>query len=142
MSQLILQPFPCFTYVTTHYPTFLLLHLCHSSFSNPSFASPVSQDFHLRYLASRPWQWAFSKQSMQKDVGNCLRNIKLCLTRFLCLFLQKDILFYFNFVVMTNFQASDLCLLNYIYLQRLDKKYWQHCCHMTVCVTANLLCIG
>ena len=54
MSQLILQPFPCFTYVTAHSPTLLLLHLCHSSFSNPSFASPTSQDFHLRHLASRP----------------------------------------------------------------------------------------
>ena len=32
-----------------------MLHLCHSSFSNPSFASPTSQDFHLHHLASRPW---------------------------------------------------------------------------------------
>ena len=52
-SQLILQPFCCFTYVcsfsnlfrhftyvTTHSPTLLLLHLSQSSFSNPSFASP------------------------------------------------------------------------------------------------------
>ena len=53
MSQLILQPFPRFTYVTTHSPTLPLLHLHHSSFSNPSFASPTSQDFHLRHLASR-----------------------------------------------------------------------------------------
>ena len=37
-----------------HSPTLLLLHLCHSSFSNPSLASPTSQDFHLRQLASRP----------------------------------------------------------------------------------------
>ena len=44
-SQLILQPFPRFTYVTAHFPTLPLLHLCHSSFSNPSFASPTSQDF-------------------------------------------------------------------------------------------------
>ena len=53
-SQLILQPFPCFTYVTTHSPALLLLHLHHSSFSNPSFASPMSHDFHLHHLASRP----------------------------------------------------------------------------------------
>ena len=53
-SQVILQPFPRFTCVTTHYPTHPLIHLRHSSFSNPSFASPTSQDFHLRYLASRP----------------------------------------------------------------------------------------
>ena len=54
-SQLIPQPFPRFTYVTTHSPTLPLLHLRHSSFSNP-FASPTSQDFHLRHLASRPWR--------------------------------------------------------------------------------------
>ena len=53
-SQPILQPFPRFTYVTAYSPTIPLLHLRHSSFSNPSFASPNSQDFHLRHLASRP----------------------------------------------------------------------------------------
>ena len=44
-----------FTYVTAHSPTLPSLYLCHSSFSNPSFASPTSQDFHLRHLVSRPW---------------------------------------------------------------------------------------
>ena len=53
-SQLILQPFPRFTYFTAHFPTLSLLHLRHSSFSNPSFASPTSEDFHLRHLARRP----------------------------------------------------------------------------------------
>ena len=52
-SQLILQPFHSFTYVTAHYPTLPLLHLRHSSFSNPSFASPTSQALHLIHLASR-----------------------------------------------------------------------------------------
>ena len=42
-SQLILQPFHRFTYITAHSPTLLLLQLRHSSFSNPSFASPASQ---------------------------------------------------------------------------------------------------
>ena len=42
-SQLILQPFRCFTYVTAHSPTLPLLHLHHSSFSNPSLALPTSQ---------------------------------------------------------------------------------------------------
>ena len=42
-SQLILQPFCCFIYVTAHSPTLPLLHLHQSSFSNPSFASPTSQ---------------------------------------------------------------------------------------------------
>ena len=41
MSQLILQPFRRFTYITAHTPTLPLLHLHHSSFSNPSFGSPT-----------------------------------------------------------------------------------------------------
>ena len=44
-SQLFLQPFRRFTYVTSHSPTLQLLHLCHSSFSSPSFASLTSQVF-------------------------------------------------------------------------------------------------
>ena len=52
-SQLILQPFRRFTYVTAHSPSLPLLHLRHSSFSSPSFASPTSQALHLIQLASR-----------------------------------------------------------------------------------------
>ena len=54
-SQLILQAFGHFTYVTAHLPTLPSLYLRHSSFSNPSFASPTSQALHLIHLASRPW---------------------------------------------------------------------------------------
>ena len=44
-SQLILQAFSHFTYVTAHSdsPSFLSLHLRHSSFSNPSLTLPMSQ---------------------------------------------------------------------------------------------------
>ena len=56
-SQLILQPFRRFTYVTTHSPTLPLVHLRHSSFANSSFASPTSQALHLRHLANRPWRY-------------------------------------------------------------------------------------
>ena len=49
-SQLILQPFRCFTYVTAHSPTRPLLYLRHRSFSNPSFASPTSQALHYYIL--------------------------------------------------------------------------------------------
>ena len=96
-SQLILQSFPCSTYVTAHSatllslllrhriftyvtwraahverarahsPSFQSLHLRRSSFSNPSFATPTPQDFHLRHLASRPCQKSqssFSKLSV------------------------------------------------------------------------------
>ena len=75
-SQLILQPFRCFTYVTAHSPTLPLLHLHHSSFSNPSFASPMSQALRLIHLASRPcclpWQtfttnyWSIPFLAMQR----------------------------------------------------------------------------
>ena len=39
----ILQPFRHLTYITTHSPTLPSLYLRHSSFSNPSVASPTSQ---------------------------------------------------------------------------------------------------
>ena len=52
--QLILEPFNRLTYVTADSPTFPLLHLRDSSFSNHSLAYPKSQDLHLRHLASRP----------------------------------------------------------------------------------------
>ena len=48
-------PFRRFTYVTAHSPTLPLLHLRHSSFPNPSLASPTSQALHLIHLARRPW---------------------------------------------------------------------------------------
>ena len=42
-AELILQPFRHFTYITTHSPTFPSVYLHHSSFSNPSAASPTTQ---------------------------------------------------------------------------------------------------
>ena len=42
--------------VTAHSPTLPLLHLRHSLFPNPSFASPTSQALHLIHPASRPWR--------------------------------------------------------------------------------------
>ena len=42
-SQLILQPFPRFTYIAAYSPTLPSLYPHHSSFSNPSIASPTSQ---------------------------------------------------------------------------------------------------
>ena len=43
VTALILQPFRHFTYVTTHSPTLPSLYLRHSPVSNPSVASPTSQ---------------------------------------------------------------------------------------------------
>ena len=42
-AELILQAFCRFTYVTAHSPSFLSLHLRHSSFCNHSLALPTSQ---------------------------------------------------------------------------------------------------
>ena len=42
-NELILQPSRHFTYATTHSPNLPSLYLRHSSFSNPSVASPTSQ---------------------------------------------------------------------------------------------------
>ena len=54
-SQLILQPFCCFTYVTDHSSTLLSLLLC--------------QGFHLRHLASRPWN------ELKENIWYKIRNI-------------------------------------------------------------------
>ena len=62
--QLILQPFRRFTYVTSHSPTLPLLHLRHSSFSNPCFASPTSQALHLIHLARCPCSGLSSYNSL------------------------------------------------------------------------------
>ena len=43
IAELILQHFRHLTYVTTHSPTLPSLYLRHSSFYNPSVASPISQ---------------------------------------------------------------------------------------------------
>ena len=60
-SQLILQPFRRFAYVTAHSPSLPLLHLRHNSLSNPSFASPTAQVLRLRHLASRPCCFRYLK---------------------------------------------------------------------------------
>ena len=52
-SRLILQPFRRFFYATAHSITLLPLHLRHRSLYNPSFASPTSQALHVLHLASR-----------------------------------------------------------------------------------------
>ena len=46
-----------------HSPTLPLLYLRHSSFSNPSYASPTSQALHLIHLASRPWPRPWVRKS-------------------------------------------------------------------------------
>ena len=74
VGELILQPFRHFTYVTTHSPTLPLLPLRHSSFSNPSFASPTSQALHLRQLANRPYISTLVTKSSQNVVADTDKN--------------------------------------------------------------------
>ena len=60
-SQLILQSFRCFIYVTVHSPTL--------------FASPTSQALHLIHLANRPWiqeQSSFSKISVTSPTSQLI----------------------------------------------------------------------
>ena len=69
-SQLILQPFCRFTYITAHSPTLMLVHLRHSSFSNHSFASPTSQAIHLIHLVSRPCSYLMCPLFYCSKYGN------------------------------------------------------------------------
>ena len=48
-AEFILQPFRHFTFVTTHSPTLPWLYLRHSSFFNPSVASPTSRHSRVHY---------------------------------------------------------------------------------------------
>ena len=43
ITELILQAFHHFNYITAHFPTLPSLYLHHNSFSSPSLASPMSQ---------------------------------------------------------------------------------------------------
>ena len=74
-SQLILQPFRRFTYVTAHSATIPLLHLRHSSFSNPSFAPPTSQALHLIHLASRPSKLLYTFNIVSSLIYLLLTNV-------------------------------------------------------------------
>ena len=114
MSQLILQPFPRFTYVIAHSPTLALLHLHHSSFSNPSFAYPTSQDFHLRHPASRPW----GQQQTHVNYTEFIKTVILLSTNVhdsLIVYHHAKFIFYVNFE--TNFSILQLSPDYRIYLQ-------------------------
>ena len=66
-SQLILLPFHRVIYATAHSPILPLLHLRHSSFFNPSFASPMSQALHLRLLDLKTWNFEFADIGLTWD---------------------------------------------------------------------------
>ena len=81
-SQLILQYFRRFTYVTAHSLTLPLLHLRHSSFSNPSFASPASKALHLIHLASRPCWKLHSMTSPHRILSKYINEIHVITLQF------------------------------------------------------------
>ena len=99
-QSLILQPFRHFTYVTAHSPNLsvalptsqiiLQLFLGHSSFSNPSFASPTSQALHLRHLANRPCISTLITKCSENVVADTDKNKALidchkCSSSFFCI---------------------------------------------------------
>ena len=92
-SQLILQLFRRFTYVTAHSPTLPLLHLRHSSFSNPSCASPTSQALHLIHLPSRLRLFLTYRIKQQIKVRiYFFSNMEIC--RYICAY--SNLLSYLN----------------------------------------------
>ena len=93
---LILQAFCHFTSVTAHSPTLPLLYLCHSSFSNPSVASPMPQlipqpFFSFSYITGfsltspgEPPMWkAFNHPPCSPDLAHSHFNVFLHLRKFL-----------------------------------------------------------
>ena len=79
-SQLILQSFRRFTYVTTHSPTLPLLHIRHSAFSNPSFASPTPQALHLIHLASSQCLKGLFPSGFPIKILNAFLDSSMCAT--------------------------------------------------------------
>ena len=55
-SQLILQTFRRFTYVTAHSTTLLLLHLRHKHFTYVSWRAPMVIKFNLTVVAESTWE--------------------------------------------------------------------------------------
>ena len=106
-SQLILQPFGCFTQVTTHSPTLPSLYLRHSSFSNPSVASPTSQFilqpfFHFSYVTSSSLIHLASRRCFLSFFLSFVRSISfLFFLFFLLLFCNSSILDIFTSVTFT-----------------------------------------
>ena len=82
-SQLILQPFRCFTYITAHSPTLILLLLCHRIFTyftwraahvrGRSAHSPSFPSLHLRHNS-------FSNPSLALSTSQLILQPFRCLT--------------------------------------------------------------
>ena len=114
-SQLILQAFRRFTYVTAHSPIIPLLHLRHSSFSNPSFHFPTSHALHVNHLASRPCctQGLFRSWKLDKSMNHLLCRAAVVLTWF------SDV----NIVerVLDKYRNTLLCFKAFRYLVKRGK---------------------
>ena len=114
LAELILQPFLHFTYVTAHSPTLPLLYLRHSSFYNPSFASPTSQALHLIHLASRPWLFhASSNQCNLLFIFSFFQEKQLSLTKTIKYEINK---YMFKFIIFNFFFIFYNFLFYFIYL--------------------------
>ena len=69
---LILQPFRHFTYATTHSPTLPSLYLSHSSFSNPSVASPTSHFILQPFI-----RFSYVRSSSLNSSGGSIFNLSI-----------------------------------------------------------------
>ena len=74
IAKLILQTFLHFTYFTTHSPTLPSLYLHHSSFSNPSVASPTPQFilqpfFHFSYVTGSSLTFMLHTTWLQEKIS-------------------------------------------------------------------------
>ena len=95
-----------FTYVTAHSRTLPLLYLRHSSFSNPSFASPTSQALHLIHPRSRPrFFHAPSNQCNLLFILGSFQEKQLSLTETIKYEINK---YMFNFIIFKFFCCSEI----------------------------------
>ena len=101
-SQLNLQPFRRFAYVTAHSPTLPLLHLRHSLFSNPCFASATSQALHLIHLSSAHSPTFPSLHLRHNSFSNPLSISQFILHPF----------FRFSYVTSSSLNSPELCSLS------------------------------
>ena len=104
MSSAHSSTFRHFTYVTAHSPTLPLLHLRHSSFSNPSFASPTLQALHLIHLARRPFGVVIHDRNnvhlsalfLLFRINTRILKLALCM----CVFLYKILVSSYNISIL------------------------------------------
>ena len=123
-NELFLQPLRPFTYVTTHSPTLLVLYIRHSSFSNPSVASPTSQFilqpfFRFSYVTSSDHSPTFPllhlRHNSFSNPSVALPTSQLILQAFRCL----------TYVTVHSSTLLSLLLRHKLFLIHLASRPWK-----------------